>query len=65
MRNISQIIYMNAEAPKNIAGVWQLECRDKIIIIDGDDKRVGRKFKHMTFASSKLRPMKEGERQAV
>lgn len=65
MRNIGQILYMNAEATKNIAGVWQLECRDKNMIIDGDDKEVGRKFRLVTFASQKVPPRKEVERQTV
>lgn len=42
---------MNAEATKNIAGVWWLECRAKIMITVGDGKEVGRKFRLMTFAS--------------
>lgn len=65
MRNIGQILYMNVEATKNIAGVWQLECRYKYMIIDGDDKKVGTKLRLVTFASQKVPPRKEVERQTV
>lgn len=58
-------MYMSAEATKNVAGAWQLECRAKIIIIDGDDKEVDTKFRLMTFASQAIAPRKQEERQTV
>lgn len=42
---------MNAEATKDVAGVWWLECGAKSMTKDGDNKEVGRKFRLMAFAS--------------